>query len=146
LTAEPQPRTRFRKAIEGRWLFHAELAAREVGNLTLAEALDLVCLYAEVEPAKFEKAALRWLARYVTESKPSLLRAQIALAALGEQRRPELASDLLERDDRRLADQVEQHRVVLRHRGQAYRRSSAEQRPWAGGLQRRAPRRTLCSA
>jgi hypothetical protein len=40
-------------------VFHAELAAREAGNLTLEEALELVCLYAEVEPAKFERAALR---------------------------------------------------------------------------------------
>jgi hypothetical protein len=65
-------------------VFHAELAAREAGNLTLAEALELVVLYAEAEPAKFERAALRWHARFVTESSPSLLRAQIALAALGE--------------------------------------------------------------
>jgi hypothetical protein len=86
LTAQGHPRTRFRRAIEGRWVFHAELAAREAGNLTLAEALELVCLYAEAEPAKFEKAALRWHARFVTEVSPSLLRAQIALAALAELR------------------------------------------------------------
>jgi hypothetical protein len=55
-------------------------------NVTLAEALELVCLYAEVEPAKFEKAALRWLARYVTEAKPSLLKAQFALSALADLR------------------------------------------------------------
>jgi hypothetical protein len=75
---------------EGRWLFPAELAARERGNLSLGEALDLVVLYAEAEPAKYEKAAL-WLARYVSEAPPSLLRAQIALAALsdyGEAARP----------------------------------------------------------
>jgi hypothetical protein len=70
-----------RRAIEGRWVFHAEVAARECGNLTLAEALELVCLYAEAEPAKFEKAALRWHSRFVAEAAPSLLRAQIALAA-----------------------------------------------------------------
>jgi hypothetical protein len=58
------------------------MAAREAGNLTLAEALELVCLYAEHEPKKFERAALRWHARYVTEESPSLLEAQIALAAL----------------------------------------------------------------
>jgi hypothetical protein len=46
-------------------LFHADLAARECGNLTLGEALDLVVLYAEAEPAKFERAALRWHARFV---------------------------------------------------------------------------------
>ena len=43
-----------------------------------------MCLYAEVEPAKFERAALRWHARFVSEAAPSLLQAQIALAALGE--------------------------------------------------------------
>ena len=46
-----------------------------------------MCLYAEAEPAKFERAALRWHARFVTASSPSLLRAQIALAALSELRR-----------------------------------------------------------
>jgi hypothetical protein len=66
-------------------VFHAELAAREAGNLTLAEAVELVCLYAEAEPAKFERAALRWR-RFVAEARPSLLRAQIALAALIESR------------------------------------------------------------
>ena len=86
LTAEPQPRTRFRTAIEGRWVFHAEVAAREIGNVTLAEALDLVILYTEHEPAKFEKAALRWHARFVSERNPSLLKAQIALAALSDLR------------------------------------------------------------
>jgi hypothetical protein len=65
---------------------YAELAAREAGDLTLAEALELVCLYAEAEPAKYEGAALRWHARFVTESAPSLLRAQIALVALAELR------------------------------------------------------------
>lgn len=75
MTAQPQPGARFRKAIEGRWVFHAELAAREMQNVTLAEALELVCLYAEAEPAKFERAAVRWLGRFVAESKPSLLQA-----------------------------------------------------------------------
>jgi hypothetical protein len=72
--------------LEGGWIFHAELAAREAGNLTLAEAFQLVCLYAEAEPAKFERAALRWHARYVSQASPSLLTAQIALAALAELR------------------------------------------------------------
>ena len=58
----------------------------EAGNLTLEEALQLVCLYAEAEPIKFERAALRWHARFVAEAAPSLLQAQIALAALSELR------------------------------------------------------------
>ena len=55
-------------------------------NVTLEEALQLVCVYAEHEPAKFEKAALRWHARFVSERSPSLLKAQVSLAALGELR------------------------------------------------------------
>jgi hypothetical protein len=86
VTAQGSPRARSRRAIEGGWVFHAELAAREADNLSLTEALQLVCLYAEAEPAKFERAALRWHARFVTEASPSLLRAQIALAALSELR------------------------------------------------------------
>lgn len=42
--------------------------------------------HAEADPAKFERTALRWLARYVTEAGPSLLDAQIALAALSDLR------------------------------------------------------------
>ena len=84
MTAQGHPDTRFKRAIEGRWVFHAELAAREAGNLSLGEALDAVVLYAEVEPARFERAAVRWLARFVTD--PSLLQAQVAVAALSELR------------------------------------------------------------
>jgi hypothetical protein len=47
----------------------------------------LLFLYAEEDPIKFERAALRWLARYVTEGNAvSLLKAQLALSALAELR------------------------------------------------------------
>jgi hypothetical protein len=66
---------------------HAEAATRQLVQLTLERALRLVLLYAEKEPAKFERAALRWLGRYVTEGKAvSLLKAQLALSALSELR------------------------------------------------------------
>ena len=71
MTAQGHPRTRFQRAIEGRWLFHAELAGGEIDRLTLAEALELVVLYAEVEPAKFERAAVRWFSRYLDEGRTS---------------------------------------------------------------------------
>jgi hypothetical protein len=67
-------------------VFEAELAAREVG-LSLEEALQLVLLYAAYEPAKVERAALRWFSRYLEEgSGVSLLKAQLALSALAELR------------------------------------------------------------
>jgi hypothetical protein len=63
------------------------VSAREVGNLTLEEALRLLFLYAEKEPIKYDRAARRWLAHYVTEGKAvSLLKAQLAVAALAELR------------------------------------------------------------
>lgn len=50
----------------------AEDAARELPNLSLEDALQLVKLYAERGSAKYENAALRWLERYLTEGSPRL--------------------------------------------------------------------------
>jgi hypothetical protein len=50
----------------------AEDAARELPELPLEEALQLVRLYAERGSPKFERAAMRWLERYLTESSPRL--------------------------------------------------------------------------
>jgi hypothetical protein len=51
----------------------AEDAARELPNLPLEDALQLVHLYAERRTPKYEKAAMRWLERYLTEGAPRLL-------------------------------------------------------------------------
>jgi hypothetical protein len=50
----------------------AEDAARELPNPPLEDALQLVQLYAERGSPKYEKAALRWLERYLSESTPGL--------------------------------------------------------------------------
>lgn len=85
MTAQGHPRAIFSRAIEQGNLVAAEASAREVGNLMLEEALRLLFLYAEKELVKYERAALRWLARYVAEGKAvSLLKAQLAAAALAE--------------------------------------------------------------
>jgi hypothetical protein len=97
LTAQGHPRAIFKRAIERGNVTMAEATAREFA-LTLEEALRLVLLYAAYEPAKVERAALRWFARYLDEGKGvSLLKAQVALAALAELRggKPEQAADLL---------------------------------------------------
>ena len=87
MTAQGHPRAIFSRAIERGNLVVAEASAREVGNLTLEEALRLLFLYAEKEPIKYERAALRWLARYVKDGKAvSLLKAQLAASALAELR------------------------------------------------------------
>jgi hypothetical protein len=50
----------------------AEDAARELPNLPLEDALQLVHLYFERGSAKAEPAARRWLVRYLTEGTPSM--------------------------------------------------------------------------
>ena len=72
MTAEANAHVRFHRAIERRALWAAEDAARELPNLPLEDALQLVHLYAERGSPKFEKAAMRWLGRYLDESSPSL--------------------------------------------------------------------------
>src|SRR5918996_5103679 len=61
VTAQTHAHARFRRAIERRALWMAEDAARELPNLPLEEALELVHLYAERGSPKYEKAAMRWL-------------------------------------------------------------------------------------
>lgn len=72
VTAQGQPLTAFRRAIDSRSILLAELAAREGGRLPLEDAVALVALYARLDDAKFEWAAVRWLARYALERQPTL--------------------------------------------------------------------------
>jgi hypothetical protein len=60
------------RAIERRALWMAEDAARELPYLPLEDVLQLVHLYAERGSPKYERAALRWLERYLTEGSPRL--------------------------------------------------------------------------
>jgi len=72
VTAQPNAHVRFRRAIERRALWLAEDAARDLPNLALEDALQLVHLYAERGSPKYERAAMRWLERYLTEGLPRL--------------------------------------------------------------------------
>jgi hypothetical protein len=72
LTAQPHAQVRFRRAIERRALWLAEDAARELPNLSLEDALQLVHLYFERGSPKAEPAARRWPVRYLTEGSPGL--------------------------------------------------------------------------
>ena len=65
----------------------AEDAARELPNLPLEDALQLVHLYAERGSPKFEPAARRWLVRYLTEGTPSIRDAAKVTARLEASRR-----------------------------------------------------------
>ena len=96
LTSQGSPYGRFQRALKAGLVHQAETAARELGRIDLADALRLVELYAAAAPEKFDRAAVRWIDRYLCEREPTLLRASIALAALSELRGPgEQASRVL---------------------------------------------------
>jgi hypothetical protein len=72
VTSEGHAYARFQRALEHRALWAAEDAAREIAELSVQDALQLVHLYADRRSPKYERAALRWLERYLTESSPRL--------------------------------------------------------------------------
>jgi len=61
MTSQGTPRGRFQRAIHSRHVQNAEMAAREMGGLSLADAFQLCELLANTDPARYERAALRWL-------------------------------------------------------------------------------------
>jgi hypothetical protein len=82
VTSQGTAHGRFQRAVRAGQVFHAELAARELGALSLGDALRLVVLYADREPAKFSRAAARWHSRLVGDAGLDLLEAQLAMSAL----------------------------------------------------------------
>jgi hypothetical protein len=64
----------------------AEDAARELGRLSLEDALGLCVLYLQCAPARYERAAVRWLERFVAEKRLSLAEVGLAVGALAELR------------------------------------------------------------
>jgi hypothetical protein len=50
-----------------------------MGGLSLADALSVCELLANTDPRRYERAALRWLQRFIDERLPPL--AEVALAA-----------------------------------------------------------------
>jgi hypothetical protein len=56
--------------------------ARELGRISLAEALELTILIARKEPRPLSKVAVRWLERYLAEQEPTLSEVALAVAAL----------------------------------------------------------------
>jgi hypothetical protein len=77
----------FRRALERGNLLVAEATAREVGHVHLSEALELTALTALHDRARGGRLAIRWLQRWLDESRPRTVdeAALVAtlLAALG---------------------------------------------------------------
>jgi hypothetical protein len=83
VTAQGHPRTIFRRAVANGNLLIAEMTARELGRLTLADALDLFVLVIEKDPERRDRLAVRWLARLIEEDpRLTLDEARLAMSAL----------------------------------------------------------------
>jgi hypothetical protein len=72
IEAEGHPGARLQRALAAGNLTAAEQAAFELPFIPLAEARALVELYAEKGDPKYERAARKYLSRYITEANPSL--------------------------------------------------------------------------
>jgi hypothetical protein len=86
MTSQGTAHGRFQRAISSRNLQNAEMAAREMGGLSLADALALCELLAATDPKRYERAALRWLQRFIDERLPPLAEVALAASALAELR------------------------------------------------------------
>ena len=62
----------FQRALKNGNLWVAEAEARDLRHVSLEDALKLVHLYAEKESPKYEKAAMKFLRRYLDEKSPTL--------------------------------------------------------------------------
>jgi hypothetical protein len=83
LTSQGTAHGRFTRAIQQRNLWAAEISLRELGTVSLQDALGYLDLLAEQKPEKLERAAVRWHGRLETEATfLSLAESQLALAAL----------------------------------------------------------------
>ena len=57
-----------------------------MGRVSLADALALCELLAATDPKRYERAALRWLQRFIDERLPPLAEVALAASALAELR------------------------------------------------------------
>jgi hypothetical protein len=72
VTATGHPRTIFKRAIERGNLVVAEAMVREIGRVSLDEALALTALIALKQPHRRERAAVRWLRLCLEQHRLSL--------------------------------------------------------------------------
>jgi hypothetical protein len=60
------------------------MAARELDSISLSDALDLTILIREADKRRYERAAVRWLERFIQERRPTLMDLALAATALSQ--------------------------------------------------------------
>ena len=85
MTSQGSPYTRFRRALDTGNLALIRSAAAELPHVDLRDALTVCVAIRHAEPERFERAALRWLARFCVERRDVTLRqVRDAAEAFGE--------------------------------------------------------------
>jgi hypothetical protein len=82
VTAQGSAYSQFKRALKRQNFLLAWTMAAELPKVQLADALALLLLARDLEPARYDRAAPRWHARLCTERQLSAGEAQLALAAL----------------------------------------------------------------
>jgi hypothetical protein len=99
VTSQGSPYSRFQRALKTGNLNIIRAAAAELPRVDLGDALVVCVAIREAEPHCFERAALRWLARFCVERRDATL-ADVTTAANAFERmadRPAEALDTLRR-------------------------------------------------
>jgi len=83
MTSQGSPYGRFRRALEQGNLQLVRAAAGELPTIRLDDALRVCLLIRDRDPQRYERAALRWVARFAVEARAATLGdVQDAAAAL----------------------------------------------------------------
>jgi hypothetical protein len=80
MTSQGSPYSRFRRALKTGNLAIIRAAAAELPHVDLGDALAVCLAIRDAEPQRFERAALRWLARFCVE-RPAATVADVRVAA-----------------------------------------------------------------
>jgi hypothetical protein len=80
VTSQGNAYSRFRRALATGDLLLIRAAAAELGTVSLADALQVCVAIRDAKPEQFERAALRWIARYCVE-RPTVTLGEVRAAA-----------------------------------------------------------------
>jgi len=96
MTSDGNPYTRFRRALDTGNEALVIAAARELPQVALADALRICLVLRGGDPARYERAAVRWLGRFALEARGVTMR-DLRVAAEALDALPRRASEAMER-------------------------------------------------
>jgi hypothetical protein len=94
VTSQGSPYARFRRALATGNLLLIRAAAAELPQISLGDALIVCVAIRDAKPEQFERAALRWIARYCVE-RPTVTLAEVKAATEAFERMGQRPEDAL---------------------------------------------------